>query len=115
MKSKNEIKLISLKLNKDIVKILHKGKKIILKNSDIWFCKSNNKNIFRYALLVSKSYFKLAVTRNKIKRILRTLLQEIVTVGGFIFLIKPTSEFIKSSYNQNKSFFIEIFKQYVNF
>lgn len=111
MKSKNAIKLVSLKLNKDIVKILHKGKKIILKNSDVWIAKSNHENIFKYALLVNKSYFKLAVTRNKIKRILRSLLQEIVTVGGFIFLIKPTSEFAKFSYNQNKSFFIEVFKQ----
>lgn len=115
MKSKNDIQLISLKLNKDIVKILHNGKKIILKNSDVWLAKTNNKTIFKYALLVNKSYFKLAVTRNKIKRILRSLLQEIVMVGGFIFLIKPTREFINFSYNQNKHFFIEVFEQYANF
>jgi hypothetical protein len=35
MKSKNAIKLVSLRLNKDIVKVLHKGKKITLKNSSI--------------------------------------------------------------------------------
>ncbi len=115
MKSKNAIKLISLKLNVDIVKILHKGKKIILKNSDVWLLKTDNKAVFKYALLVNKSYFKLAVVRNKIKRILRSLLQEIVMVGGIAFLIRPKSEFINFSYNQNKHFFIEVFKQYANF
>ncbi len=115
MKSKNAIKLVSLRLNKDIVKVLHKGKKITLKNSSIWLVKFNNKAVFKYALLVNKSYFKLAVTRNKIKRTLRSLLQEIVTTGGLTFLIRPTSDFINFSYNQNKHFFIETFKQYANF
>ena len=115
MKSKNAIKLVSLKLNKDIAKVLHKGKKITLKNSNIWLAKSINETTFKYALLVNKSYFKLAVTRNKIKRILRSLLQEIVTTGGLIFLIRPTSNFINFSYNQNKHFFIEVFKRYANF
>lgn len=112
MKNKNSIEIVSIKSNDDIVKVLHHGKKIVLKNAVVWLIKSKNFNSLKYALLVNKSNFKLAVTRNRIKRILRKILFEITSFGGLAILIKPNVSFISFSYNENKQFILDIFNEY---
>ena len=98
MKNKSGIKLVAIKDNKQIVNILKKNKKVSLSFVTIWYYKSTNKSLINYALLVNKSQFKLAVTRNKIKRQLRNILIASDIKGGLDILIKPNAIWLKKQY-----------------
>lgn len=63
-------KFISLKKNDDIVSVIKKNQKIYLKDISIYYQK-NNLDVLRIAISVSKKHFKLAVDRNKVKRLIK--------------------------------------------
>ncbi|MCQ2956377.1 MAG: ribonuclease P protein component [Mycoplasmoidaceae bacterium] len=58
-------------------------------------------------MLVNKTQFKLAVSRNKVKRQLRNILITSNLKGGIKLLIKPNSTFLKKTYSQNKELLIQ--------
>lgn len=116
MKNKNNVSLVSIKLNKDIVFLLNHTKKIKTKGFNLWVKKHDDKQTIFYALLVSKNVFKLAVKRNKIKRIIRNALQASTISGGFSLLIKPNINFDVILFcDQLKKLESDSYKHYVNF
>lgn len=100
MKNNSETKLIAIKDNKDIVNALKKGKRLNLPFATLWVVKDNDKSSIYYALLVNKSQFKLAVTRNKVKRQLRDILIKSNLNGGIKVLIKPNAIYLKKEYSE---------------
>lgn len=116
MKNKNNILLVSIKLNKEIVFLLGHSKKIKAQGFDLWMKEHKDKQTIFYALLVSKNVFKLAVVRNKIKRLIRCALQLSTIPGGISLLIKPNSNFDVIPFsNQLKKLEPSSCKYYVNF
>lgn len=116
MKNKNNISLVSIKLNKEIAFLLSHSKKIKSQGFDLWMKEHKDKQTIFYALLVTKNVFKLAVVRNKIKRIIRHALQLSTIPGGLSLLIKPNSNFDVIPFsNQLKKFEVNFYKRYVNF
>lgn len=100
MKNKIGVQLKSIKENKKILEVLKKNKKSNLPFMTIFVGKSNNHSLIEYALLVNKSQFKLSVTRNKIKRQLRSILQNSNFNGGVKILFKPNSLYLKKEYKE---------------
>lgn len=98
MKNKSSVVLISIKTNNEIVELLKNSKKFNLPYTTIWLKKQSNKSQIKYALLVNKTQFKLAVTRNKVKRQLRNILINSEIQGGVKLLFKPNSTFVKKNY-----------------
>lgn len=60
-------KFISLKKNHEILSVVRKQNKMFGSKITIYF-QPNNLNCLRLAISISKKHFKLATTRNKIKR-----------------------------------------------
>lgn len=64
----------------------------------------NNKSSFRFAISVNKKNFKKAVDRNKIKRQIRAIINEIKeTNKGVDFLIIPKNNFLKIEFIKKKN------------
>lgn len=114
MKDNSSIKLVSLKTNTEIVSILKRNKKVNLPIGTIWLTRHSNKTQINYALLVNKTSFKLAVTRNKIKRQLRNILIQSNLSGGLNILIKPNPIYLKKDYSTNKQLIINTITKYQN-
>lgn len=114
MKDNSSIALVSIKTNADILSVLKKNKKVNLPIGTIWLSYSNNKSQIEYALLVNKSNFKLAVTRNKIKRQLRNILIQSNFKGGIKLLIKPNPVYLKKDYQTIKELIIKTITKYQN-
>lgn len=114
MKNKASIVLISIKTNNEIVEILKFGKKFNLPFATLWFVKQANKSQVKYALLVNKTQFKLAVTRNKVKRQLRSVLMSSEIKGGIQVLIKPISTYLKKDYSYIKENIVKTINKYQN-
>lgn len=116
MKNKSNILLVSIKLNKEIVFLLNHSKKIKTQGFDLWMKEHKDKQTIFYALLVTKNAFKLAVARNRIKRLIRHALQLSTISGGLSLLIKPNSNFDVIPFsNQLKKLESNFYKHYVNF
>ena len=114
MKNKIGSVLVSIKTNNQILDVFKKSKKINITSGTIWFCKNLNTNQISYALLLNKTYFKLAVTRNKIKRQLRNMLINSDLCGGFNVLIKPNTNYLKKEYKENETLIIKTIKKLEN-
>ncbi|MCQ3907435.1 MAG: ribonuclease P protein component [Mycoplasmoidaceae bacterium] len=114
MKDKASTVLTSIKTNQEIVQLLKRSKKWNLPCLTLWLSQQSNKSQIDYALLVNKTQFKHAVTRNKIKRQLRSILINSDLKGGIKVLIKPNSIYLKKTYLQIKESLIKIIKQYQN-
>lgn len=116
MKNKNNVSLVSIRTNKEIVAVLQHSHKVKTREFNLWWQKHNDEQTIFYALLVTKSAFKLAVMRNKIKRIIRNALQLSTISGGFSLLVKPTVDFQAVSFcEQLKKIGNNSYKRYVNF
>lgn len=114
MKNKSSTLLVSVKTNGEIVKILTKSKKMNLPYLTIWLARQTNKSELQYALLVNKTQFKTAVTRNKVKRQLRSILTTSDIIGGIKILLKPNSTYLKKDYSLIKEQIINTIKKYQN-
>jgi len=112
MKNKSGIKLLAIKTNDQIVELLKKNKKSNLPFATIWMNKINDKSLIEYALLVNKSQFKLAVSRNKVKRQLRNILINSELKGGLQILIKPNAIYLKKSYSELSEAIIKTINKY---
>lgn len=114
MKNRSSIVLISIKTNNEIVEVLKSGKKFNLPFATLWFAKQTNKSQIQYGLLVNKTQFKLAITRNKIKRQLRDILITSEIKGGLKLLIKPNSTYIKKDYLSIRENILKTISKYQN-
>lgn len=114
MKNKSAINLVSIRTNNEIVQVLKTGKKLNLPYLTIWLIKQVNKSQIQYGLLVNKTQFKLAVSRNKVKRQLRNILINSQLKGGIKILLKPNSTYLKKTYQQIKEQTLNIISKYQN-
>lgn len=114
MKDKAGTLLTSIKTNNEIVKLLKTSKKINLPCLTLWLNKQANKSKIDFALLVNKTQFKLAVSRNKVKRQIRNILITSELKGGLKLLIKPNSTYLKKTYSQIKELLIQTITRYQN-
>jgi len=114
MKSNSGAVLVSIKSNNEIFETLKKAKRINLPFTTIWISRSKELSNSQYALLVNKSQFKLAVTRNKIKRQLRNILIASELKKGMRILIKPNSLILKREYSNIKELINETINKYQN-
>lgn len=114
MKNSSSITLTSIKTNKNIVQQLKTSKRINLPYITLWIGKGFERNKIQYALLLSKTQFKLAVIRNKIKRQLRNILIKSNWSGGMSILFKPNQLWLKKTYLELESAIIKIVNTYHN-
>jgi len=114
MKSNSGTILLAIKTNNSIVEILKQSKRINLPFATLWISYSNQFNDSQYALLVNKSQFKLAVTRNKVKRQLRNILISSELKKDMRILIKPNSLILKRDYSNIKQIINETIIKYQN-
>ena len=114
MKNRISTSLSSIKTNNEIVQVLNKSKKMNLPYISLWIGKQSNKSLIQYALLVNKTQFKTAVTRNKIKRQLRNILITSELGGGLKILFKPNATYLKWNYQQIKEQLINVISKYQN-
>lgn len=76
--TKKEMKLLGrLKKRSDFLRVQQKGQKWVSKSMVVEIAPNDNLGL-RYGLTVSKKASKLAVTRNRIKRRLRAMAQEVL-------------------------------------
>jgi ribonuclease P protein component len=85
-------------------KALSQGKRKDVQYFKIIFCK-NNENISRFAVIVSKKVHRLAVKRNFLKRRIKNILRELVSVlpQGFDVLIIVKKNCLKIDFNETKN------------
>lgn len=114
MKDRALTTLVSIKTNDDIVKLLKHSRKLNLPYLTLWIARQSNKSQIDYALLVNKTQFKHAVSRNKVKRQLRNILISSELKGGIQLLIKPNSNYLKKTYLQIKEQLIQTISKYQN-
>ena len=114
MKNKIGVQLNSIKTNNKIVSVLKQSQKFHLPYLTIYLTKNSNKSLVEYALLVNKSQFRLATTRNKIKRQLRAILSTGDFKGGIKLLIKPNTLFLKKEFLQIQKSITSIIRKYQN-
>ncbi|WP_052663032.1 ribonuclease P protein component [Mycoplasmoides pirum] len=94
--------------DKKVFESITKQKKIHSKNFLIYFQK-NKKNFFRISINPPKSKFKLAVSRNKIKRQIRTFFDKIPNKQislDLLIIVKTT--YLENTYKNNCYEFLKI-------
>ena len=101
MKSKNNILLKSIKKNEDFVFVLKQGRKIKNEIFSVWIKNNFSNKQINYGLMVSKEFFKKAVTRNKIKRQIKNMLLNINFKENMSILIKPTINYLNKDFQTN--------------
>lgn len=114
MKDKASTFLVSIKTNKEIVQILKSGRKLNLPYLTMWLSRQANKSQIDYALLVNKTQFKHAVSRNKVKRQLRNILITSELKGGIKLLLRPNATWLKRTYSQIREELIKTISKYQN-
>jgi len=107
-----------LKSRKQIQKLFTSGKSIVKNPLRLVFIKAENtENVFQISVTVSKKYFKRAVDRNYIKRVLRetyrlnqSLLKENLTESYAFMVIYQSKN--RLSFQEINDKTIELFKQF---
>ena len=98
------------RLNKSeqILKTLKNNKKICSPTVNLFFQKNNSKN-WKIAIVASKKNFKLAVTRNKVKRQAKAIIRELsidLMSNNIVLIIKQ--DWLSKSFQENKIFLKKI-------
>ncbi len=91
--------------NRDFTKIIKNGNKIHTQSLSFYYLKNQNSN-FRFGITISKKVSKLAVVRNRIKRQLLAILDELYDKNkklDIVIIVKPNS--LNNSFND---FIVEI-------
>lgn len=96
----------------DIKKVFNNKKRVFGNNVIINFIKTLNKNP-RFAFSISSKYFKTAVERNYHKRILRSIVREILPniSKNFDFVVVIKSNIKKSKYQEIKKECVDLFNK----
>jgi len=104
----NDIKMKPLKNREDFLRVQSRGKKWV-SHGLILIIQDNDLPYIRYGLTVTKRTSKLAVTRNRIKRRLRAVCNEILVkkaVGGADYVVIGRPETYSRSYDKLKGDFV---------
>ncbi|MDE5617802.1 MAG: ribonuclease P protein component [Ureaplasma sp.] len=86
-----------------ICDVLQSNNKLFCKVANVYY-KSNNLDKPQIAIIASKKKFNLAVTRNKIKRQVRSILLEwIIKLNTYNIVIVVKQDWLKFAYIENKN------------
>ncbi|MDR0985913.1 MAG: ribonuclease P protein component [Mycoplasmataceae bacterium] len=101
-------KIQSLKSPKDFRNVLNHCKEF---SNPVFKIKlvSNKLNKLRYGLAVNKTNFKKAVTRNKVKRQMRTFISTLKPLKAIDMIIVVKANYINNTYQANKKMFTQLY------
>lgn len=92
-----------LNKNEQILRTLKNNKKICSPTVNLFFQNTNAKN-WRMAIVVSKKNFKLAVTRNKVKRQAKAIVRELsLDLNNMNIVLIIKQDWLNKTYSENKT------------
>ncbi len=89
-------------------KIFNNSKQI---HSNLYIIKYSKNDEFRYGISISKKMFKLAVTRNKIKRQIKSIINSIDINLNLNIIVLVKKNYDVNNYSKSKEDFIKIIKK----
>lgn len=89
-------------------KLFNNSKQI---QSNLYIAKYSISNEFRYGISISKKMFKLAVTRNKIKRQIKSIINSIDIDLNLNMIILIKRNYNINNYSKSKEDFIKLIKK----
>ncbi|MDR0341097.1 MAG: ribonuclease P protein component [Mycoplasmataceae bacterium] len=103
----------SIKNKKLITQVVH-SKNIVQNNICVIKYLKNNENKLNYIISTPKKYFKLAVTRNKIKRQVRSIIFEHKANNNMNIIIIIRDTYLNNTFNVNKALISELLNRIEN-